>query len=177
MVVIMKPGASQREIEKLIAQFQLQGLQVGVTKGVDCSILGLVGDTTSLDMDKIAINDSVERVMRVSEPYKRANRKFHPEDTVVKVGAAAIGGGSFSVIAGPCSVESEKQIISVAEDVRSSGAALLRGGGDTQRPMGQAFAGRRLQAPHVALLLPGHGGPRAGSAAGGQGRHGDAHRH
>ena len=128
MVVVMKPGASQRDIDKLIAQFQLQGLQVGITNGVGCTILGLVGDTTGVDMDKITINSSVERVMRVSEPYKRANRKFHPEDTVVKVGGAAIGGGSFSVIAGPCSVESEAQIIDVAQKVQNSGAALLRGG-------------------------------------------------
>ena len=106
MVVVMKPGTQQREIDKLVARFQLQGLQVGVTNGIGCTILGLVGDTTAVDMDKIAINEHVERVMRVQEPYKKANRKFHPEDTVVHVGSASIGGGSFSVIAGPCSVES-----------------------------------------------------------------------
>ncbi len=125
MVVVMKPEASQRDVDKLVAQFQLQGLQVGITNGVGCTILGLVGDTTGVDMDKISINNSVERVMRVSEPYKRANRKFHPEDTAVKVGGAVIGGGSFSVIAGPCSVESEAQIIGVAKQVQSSGAGPL----------------------------------------------------
>ncbi len=141
MVVVMRPGTQQREIDKLVAQFQLQGLQVGITKGVDCSILGLVGDTTAVDMDKISINPHVERVMRVSEPYKRANRKFHPEDTVVTVGEAKIGGGNFSVIAGPCSVESEEQIIEVAKDVQSSGAALLRGGAFKPRTSPYSFQG------------------------------------
>lgn len=151
MVVVMKPGTEQREIEKLVAQFQLQGLQVGVTKGVDCSILGLVGDTTAVDMDAITINQHVERVMRVSEPYKRANRKFHPEDTVVKVGSAAIGGGNFSVIAGPCSVESEEQIISVAKDVQASGAAMLRGGAFKPRTSPYSFQG--MGTPGLDLLL------------------------
>ncbi len=151
MVVVMKPGAEPREIEKLVAQFQLQGLQVGVTKGENCSILGLVGDTTAVDMDAITINPYVERVMRVSEPYKRANRKFHPEDTVVKVGPAAIGGGSFSVIAGPCSVESKEQIIEVAQDVRASGAAMLRGGAFKPRTSPYSFQG--MGTPGLDLLL------------------------
>jgi len=151
MVVVMKPGTAQKEIDKLVAQFQLQGLQVGVTKGVDCSILGLVGDTTAVDMDMIAINQNVERVMRVSEPYKRANRKFHPEDTVVKVGSAAIGGGNFSVIAGPCSVESEEQIIGVAEDVQRAGAAMLRGGAFKPRTSPYSFQG--MGTPGLDLLL------------------------
>ena len=141
MVVVMKPGTEQREIDKLVAQFQLQGLQVGVTKGVDCSILGLVGDTTGVDMYKITTNEHVERVMRVSEPYKRANRKFHPEDTVVEVGSAKIGGGYFAVMAGPCSVESEEQIVGVAQDVQAAGAALLRGGAFKPRTSPYSFQG------------------------------------
>ena len=128
MVVVMKPGTKREDIDSLVAKFKEMDLDVGVTNGVGCTILGLVGDTTAVDMDKISINPHVERVMRVQEPYKKANRKFHPEDTVVRVGNAEIGGGSFSVIAGPCSVESEAQIIEVAEDVKRSGAALLRGG-------------------------------------------------
>ena len=89
------------------------GLQVGITNGVGCSILGLVGDTTAVDMDKISINPHVERVMRVQEPYKKANRKFHPEDSVVDVQGVKIGGGHFAVIAGPCSVESAEQVTSI----------------------------------------------------------------
>ena len=141
MVIVMKPGTSQEEIQKLAHQMEGQGLKVGITKGVDCSILGLVGDTTHVDMDKLSINEHVERVMRVSEPYKRANRKFHPEDTVVQVGKARIGGGYFSVIAGPCSVESEEQIIEVAEDVKASGASLLRGGAFKPRTSPYSFQG------------------------------------
>ncbi len=141
MVVIMKPGTQQEAISLLAQEFEKRGLQVGITNGVDCTILGLVGDTTALDMDEISINPHVERVMRVSEPYKRANRKFHPEDTVVSVGEAKIGGGNFSVIAGPCSVESEAQIIEVAKDVKASGAKLLRGGAFKPRTSPYSFQG------------------------------------
>ena len=128
MVVIMKPGTKKEDIDKLVAKFKDQGLDVGVTNGIGCTILGLVGDTTELDMDKISMEPHVERVMRVQEPYKKANRKFHPEDTVVRVGEALIGGGNFSVIAGPCSVESEEQVVGIAKAVKASGAALLPGG-------------------------------------------------
>ena len=141
MVVVMKPGTSQKDIEKLAEQFQRQGLQVGVTNGVGCTILGLVGDTTQIDINKISTNEQVERVMRVSEPYKRANRKFHPEDSRVKIGSAAIGAGSFSVIAGPCSVESRDQITAVARDVKASGAAMLRGGAFKPRTSPYSFQG------------------------------------
>ena len=151
MVVVMKPTARRADIEKLVKEFEGQGLQVGITNGVDCTILGLVGDTTAVDLNKITTNEQVERVMRVSEPYKRANRKFHPEDTVVKVGSAAIGGGSFSVIAGPCSVESKDQITAVARDVKASGAAMLRGGAFKPRTSPYSFQG--MGTPGLDLLL------------------------
>ena len=151
MVVVMKPGTAQSAIDALVVQFEKQGLQVGVTKGVDCSILGLVGDTTHLDMNKISTNDNVERVMRVSEPYKRANRKFHPEDTAVRVGDVTIGAGHFAVMAGPCSVESETQIVSVARDVQWAGARLLRGGAFKPRTSPYAFQGVGLEG--LELLL------------------------
>ena len=151
MVIVMKPGTSQEEIHRLAGQLEEQGLKVGITNGVDCSILGLVGDTTAVDMDKLSINDHVERVMRVSEPYKRANRKFHPEDTVVRVGDVKIGGGNFAVMAGPCSVESEAQIIEVAEDVKASGASLLRGGAFKPRTSPYSFQGMGVEG--LELLL------------------------
>ncbi len=151
MVVVMKPTARQADIEKLVKEFEGQGLQVGITNGVDCTILGLVGDTTAVDLNKITTNEQVERVMRVSEPYKRANRKFHPEDTVVKIGSAAIGAGSFSVIAGPCSVESKDQITAVARDVKASGAAMLRGGAFKPRTSPYSFQG--MGTPGLDLLL------------------------
>ena len=141
MVVVMRPGTKKQDIDALVAKLKGLGLDVGVTNGVGCTILGLVGDTTAVDMDKISINPHVERVMRVQEPYKKANRKFHPEDTVVSAGKARIGGGSFSVIAGPCSVESEAQICAVAEDVKRSGAALLRGGAFKPRTSPYSFQG------------------------------------
>ena len=141
MVVVMKPGTRKADINQLVGKLKEQGLEVGITNGVGCTILGLVGDTTAVDMDKISINPNVERVMRVQEPYKKANRKFHPEDTVVTVGNAKIGGGYFSVIAGPCSVESEAQICAVAEDVKRSGAAMLRGGAFKPRTSPYSFQG------------------------------------
>lgn len=114
MVIIMKPGTKQERIQTLVTQLEQEhGVKVGITNGVGCSILGLVGDTTHIDMDKLSMNDDVERVMRVQEPYKKANRKFHPEDTVVDVCGVPVGGGHFTVIAGPCSVESREQIIEV----------------------------------------------------------------
>ena len=151
MVVIMKPGTSQNEIRKLVAKFEAENLKVGVTNGVDCSILGLVGDTGHLDIDKILLNEFVERVMRVSEPYKKANRKFHPEDTVVDVNGIKVGGGNFTVVAGPCSVESEEQIVQVAKDVQSSGAAMLRGGAFKPRTSPYSFQGMGVQG--LKLLL------------------------
>ena len=141
MVVVMKPGTRQQDIDALVSRLKELDLDVGITNGVGCTILGLVGDTTAVDMDKISINPHVERVMRVQEPYKKANRKFHPEDTVVSVGNAKIGGGNFSVIAGPCAVESEAQICAVAEDVKASGAALLRGGAFKPRTSPYSFQG------------------------------------
>ena len=151
MVVIVKPGTSQNEIRKLAAKFEAQNLKVGITNGVGCSILGLVGDTAHIDIDKILLNDYVERVMRVSEPYKKANRKFHPEDTIVDVNGVKVGGGNFAVMAGPCSVESEEQIIEVAKDVQSSGAAMLRGGAFKPRTSPYSFQGMGVQG--LKLLL------------------------
>ena len=101
MVVIMKPGTRKEDIDALAASFEAQGLGVGITNGVGCTILGLVGDTTAVDMDKISINPNVERVMRVQEPYKKANRKFHPEDTVVTVGKAKSAAAASVLSPGP----------------------------------------------------------------------------
>ena len=151
MVVIMKPGTSQNEIRKLAAKFEAENLKVGITNGVGCSILGMVGDTAHIDIDKILLNEYVERVMRVSEPYKKANRKFHPEDTIVDVNGVKVGGGNFAVMAGPCSVESEAQIVEVAKAVQSSGAAMLRGGAFKPRTSPYSFQGMGVQG--LKLLL------------------------
>ena len=142
MVIVMKPGIRQEVILALVARLERDySVKVGITNGVGCSILGLVGDTTHIDINKLSMNDNVERVMRVQEPYKKANRKFHPEDTVVSVQGVPIGGGNFTVIAGPCSVESEEQIVGVANDVKAAGAALLRGGAFKPRTSPYSFQG------------------------------------
>jgi len=151
MVIVMKPGINKDDITALVVSFEEQGLQVGVTDGIGCSILGLVGDTTSLDMGKISTLPHVERVMRVQEPYKKANRKFHPEDTVVSVGDVRVGGGSFSVIAGPCSVETRQQIVEVAKGVKGAGASMLRGGAFKPRTSPYSFQGMGVDG--LELLL------------------------
>ncbi len=151
MVIIMKPGTSQEAIKAMAWQLEQDGFQVGITNGVGCSILGLVGDTTHLDMGKLTLNPNVERVMRVQEPYKKANRKFHPDDTVVEIGGVKIGGGNFAVIAGPCSVENEEQICQVAADVKASGAKLLRGGAFKPRTSPYSFQGMGVEG--LELLL------------------------
>ena len=142
MVIIMKPGTKQERIAALVAKLEADhNITVGITNGVGCTILGLVGDTTHIDLNRLTIHEDVERVMRVQEPYKKANRKFHPEDSVVDVGGVPVGGGNFTVIAGPCSVESEEQIISVARDVKASGACLMRGGAFKPRTSPYSFQG------------------------------------
>ena len=142
MVIVMKPGVREETILALAAQLEHSyGVKVGITNGVGCSILGLVGDTTHIDMGKLTMNVDVERVMRVQEPYKKANRKFHPEETVVHVDGVPVGGGHFTVIAGPCSIESREQIIEVAHAVKERGAPLLRGGAFKPRTSPYSFQG------------------------------------
>ena len=151
MVIIMKPGTSRERIQALAHELEVQGLKVGITNGVGCSILGLVGDTSHLDADDLILHEGVERVMRVQEPYKKANRKFHPDDTVVDVAGVPVGGEHFTVIAGPCSVENEAQITEVARDVQKSGAQLLRGGAFKPRTSPYSFQGMGVQG--LELLL------------------------
>ena len=150
MVVVMKPNTAKEDILRLASELEQLNLKVSITEGHGCSILGLVGDTTAVDMDKITINEHVERVMRVSEPYKKANRKFHPDDSVIDSNGVKIGGGNFVMIAGPCSVESEEQIVAVAKAVKASGANILRGGAFKPRTSPYDFQG--LKATGLELL-------------------------
>ena len=120
MIVALKPGVTQESREQLMDWLQNLGLHIHVSEGEYQTILGLVGDTTKVDMDLVASLDIVDSVKRVTEPFKCCNRKFHPEDTVVEVGDVKIGGGNFCVMAGPCSVESEEQIVAVAKAVKAS---------------------------------------------------------
>ena len=151
MIVIVKDSARPEQIEKLKENFESMGLQVHFSKGMNTTLLGLVGDTTSVDIGKIASLDIVEEVKRIQEPYKKVNRKFHPEDSVVDVNGVKIGGGSFQVIAGPCSVETPEQICLVAEEVKKAGAGLLRGGAFKPRTSPYSFQG--LHGEGIKLLL------------------------
>lgn len=141
MIVILKDQAKQEQIDKLKAFLKNLGLRIDESKGDHSTILGLVGDTTRVDADLIASLDAVEAVRRVQEPYKKANRKFHPEDSVIDCGGVKVGGGLFQIIAGPCSVETEEQIITVAKAVKEAGATLLRGGAFKPRTSPYAFQG------------------------------------
>ena len=145
MIVILKDRQSKPQIDALTDWIARQGVSVQRCEGTHQTILGLIGDTSHIDIDLIRALDIVDDVKRVQEPYKKANRKFHPEDTVVRVGSAAIGGGEFSVIAGPCSVESERQVCDVAEAVKAAGAGMLRGGAFKPRTSPYAFQGMRAE--------------------------------
>ena len=151
MIVIFKNNANPEQVKQLCAGFEAQGLKIHNSEGEHTHLIGLIGDTSSVDIDLVRANDFVEDVKRVSEPYKKANRKFHPADTAVDVAGHTIGGGHFSVMAGPCSVESESQIVEVARDVQRSGAGILRGGAFKPRTSPYDFQG--LKADGIELLL------------------------
>jgi 3-deoxy-7-phosphoheptulonate synthase len=143
MVVILKRDPDKAQLDSLMAWLSDKGINVHTSVGQSQTILGLVGDTSGLDIDIISALDIVESVRRVQEPYKNANRKFHPQDTVVKVGNTQIGGGELTVIAGPCSVESEEQLCTIAQSVKASGATMLRGGAFKPRTSPYSFQGLR----------------------------------
>ena len=141
MIIILKENPNKGQLESLIAWLQEKGVQVHVSMGTSRIILGLVGDTSTLDIELLSALDIVENVRRVQEPYKNANRKFHPNDTVIKVGSTQIGGGTLTLMAGPCSVETEEQIVAVAKAVKASGATMLRGGAFKPRTSPYSFQG------------------------------------
>ena len=151
MIIILKENTTAQELNCLAEMVRANGVIPHITEGVHQTIMGLVGDTTRIDIDSISQLEIVEAVRRIQEPFKNANRKFHPLDTVIKVGDAVIGGGALTLIAGPCSVESEEQIISVARDVKASGAQILRGGAFKPRTSPYAFQGLREEG--IKLLL------------------------
>ena len=151
MIIILKEDTTAQELNNLSEMLKSQGVIPHITEGVHQTIMGLVGDTTRIDIESISQLKIVEAVRRIQEPFKNANRKFHPLDTVINVGNAVIGGGSLTLIAGPCSVESEEQIISVARNVKASGAQILRGGAFKPRTSPYAFQGLREEG--IKLLL------------------------
>ena len=151
MITVLKPGTTEERRNQLIRWFEAQGLQVHTSIGVQQTVLGLIGDTSTVDVDMLRLLDIVESVMEISDPFKSANRKFHPEDTIVDVLGAKCGGGHFAVIAGPCSVENPEQIREVAEGVKAAGATMLRGGAFKPRTSPYDFQG--MKAEGIELLL------------------------
>ncbi len=145
MIVIMKPRATMEEVTQIVAELKDMGMSVQTNTGVECTVLGVIGNTLEVDTSTLEMHPSVDRVMRVSEPFKKANRKFHPDDTVIQVGPSTIGGKKLSLMAGPCSVESEEQIVDIARQVKASGATFLRGGAFKPRTSPYAFQGMQFE--------------------------------
>ena len=141
MIAVLKHDTTPEQIQHLISWLKHMNVDVHVSEGKEVTVLGLVGDTSRVDMDLLSSLEMVSSVKRVSEPFKQANRKFHPADSVIQVGDVKIGGGNFAMIAGPCSVESEEQIIEVAMSVKAAGANILRGGAYKPRTSPYAFQG------------------------------------
>ena len=143
MIAILKHGTTQQQTDHLISWLKRMNLDVHVSEGAEMTVLGLIGDTSRVDMELLGSLEIVDSVKRVSEPFKQANRKFHPGDTVIEVDGVKIGGGNFVMMAGPCSVESEQQIIEIAKAVKASGANILRGGAFKPRTSPYAFQGMK----------------------------------
>ncbi len=151
MIAILKHGTTREQTNHLVSWLKHMNLDVHISEGAEVTVLGLIGDTSRVDMELLSSLEIVSTVKRVSEPFKQANRKFHPRDSIISVGDVRIGSGFFGVIAGPCSVESEEQIIEVALAVKESGANILRGGAFKPRTSPYAFQGMRDEG--IRLLL------------------------
>ena len=151
MIIAIKNNTSKEQFENLIAWLETRNVSVHISKGEYQTVLGLIGDTRNIDVELLEGLDIVQKVTRITDPFKNVNRKFHPDDSIVSVGDAKVGGGHFSIIAGPCSVEGEEQIIAVAKSVKQSGATMLRGGAFKPRTSPYDFQG--LRAEGIELLL------------------------
>ena len=151
MIAVLKPNVTEIQIENLSNWIKAQGLEVHLSRGSLHTVVGLVGDTAKIDAELLESLDIVESVKRISEPFKSANRKFHPDDSVISVGNTSVGGGIFAVMAGPCSVESEEQVMEIARAVKAAGATMLRGGAFKPRTSPYDFQG--LKADGIELLI------------------------
>lgn len=145
MIIVLKQGISDEKVDSLKRWLMKKGLDVAPIYGTEKTVLGLVGDTSHLSVDEVSMHDAVEKVLKVQEPFKKANRKFHPENTIIKVGNLEIGGKDLAIIAGPCSVESEEQITKIAQSVKKAGANLLRGGAFKPRTSPYSFQGLKTE--------------------------------
>ena len=151
MIIVLKKDAEEAKVEKLKENLVNRGLKLHLSQGEDTTIIGLVGDTTEIEPEQLQAFDVVETVKRIKEPYKKANRSMHPQDSVIDICGKKFGGNHFQVIAGPCSVETREQMVEVAEDVKASGAGLLRGGAFKPRTSPYSFQG--LHGEGLELLL------------------------
>ena len=151
MIIVLKKDPEKRQLDNLISWLKSMDFDINFSEGENTTVLGLIGDTSKLDIDLIRALDIVDVVKRIQEPYKSANRQFHPQDTVIDIGGVKIGGGNFQIIAGPCSVESREQISEVAAAVKDAGACLFRGGAFKPRTSPYAFQG--LRAEGIKLLM------------------------
>ena len=151
MIAVLKSDTNDKQIDSLSSWLKAQGLDVHISKGSEHTVIGLIGDTSKVDAELIESLEIVESVKRISEPFKSANRKFHPDDSVIQVGNTSVGGSIFSIMAGPCSVESEEQVMEIARAVKEAGATMLRGGAFKPRTSPYDFQG--LKADGIEFLL------------------------
>ena len=165
MIIIMKPNASEEAVKKITAEIESRGLKSHLSKGHEVTIVGVVGDKTRLNGVNFEIAEGVDKIVPVTEAYKLANKKFHPEDSVITVGTALIGPGTLTIMAGPCAIENRDQLMETAFAVKKAGASFLRGGAYKPRTSPYAFQGletegildmvKAREATHLSLLLPG----------------------
>ena len=151
MIIILKNNADSNKVNQLKDALKNKGMDIHESKGSSTTIIGLIGDTSTLDINQIGANDVVAEVHRVQEPYKKANRKMHPKDSVIPCGNVKVGGGHFQVIAGPCSIETPEQLTAVATAIKLSGATMLRGGAFKPRTSPYAFQG--LHGEGLTMLI------------------------
>ena len=144
MIIVLKPNSKKEDVNRIEAYVHEKGIQTQVVVGADTTVIGLIGDTTQIDPKSIEVDSIVEKVMKVSEPYKKANRAFHPDDSIIDVSGVKVGGDHLGVIAGPCSIESYEQVLEIAKAAKASGANMLRGGAFKPRTSPYAFQGMGL---------------------------------
>lgn len=145
MIIVLKPGTKQADVDRVQQMVKKRGLDTHIVEGTEMTIIGCLGDTTKVDVRLFEIDEAIDKVMHVQEPYKLANRAFHPEDSVVDVSGVKVGGKNLALIAGPCSVESYEQVLGIAKDVKASGANMLRGGAFKPRTSPYSFQGLGLE--------------------------------
>ena len=158
MIIVLKNGTTQEEINKIAGWLSRYNVQVNPIVGAETTVLGLVGDTSSIDINSAYLGEYVDRIMKVQEPYKKANRKMHLEDTVVHVGGIPVGGKKVVVLAGPCSVESEEQIVDIARHIKDLGASIIRGGAWKPRTSPYSFQGLKAEGLELINIAKAHTG-------------------